>query len=357
MGKIICDVCGTSYPETATQCPICGCVRSGDSVTIAGDTHEVDTQKPAEYTYVKGGRFSKANVKKRNAGKPIYNVEPTQKPQRPAAKKEDGKKEELAAGTNKAKSKKSELGLIIVIIALLVAIAAVVVYITCSALGVFSPKNNNAGSETTDTIATVGTEESTEADIACETLEVDELSLDIVFTAVGQKEQINVFVTPENTTDRIIFYSEDADVADVNENGEVTAMGKGVTIIHIECGDQTAECSVTCDFDDDATDPENNTESTEPTQTDPTETTAPDVTYTEADFTLYSKDVTFYLSSCKSFNIYTGKIPAGLIVWKSNDEKVATVENGVVKFVGVGRAIISATYNGITLECIVRINY
>ena len=46
-----------------------------------------------------------------------------------------------------------------------------------------------------------------------------------------------------------------------------------------------------------------------------------------------------------------------MIVWKSNDEKVATVENGVVKFVGVGRAIISATYNGITLECIVRINY
>ena len=25
MSKIICDVCGTSYPDTAECCPICGC--------------------------------------------------------------------------------------------------------------------------------------------------------------------------------------------------------------------------------------------------------------------------------------------------------------------------------------------
>ena len=41
MSKIICDVCGTSYPETATQCPICGCVRSSDSVAVAGDAGDV----------------------------------------------------------------------------------------------------------------------------------------------------------------------------------------------------------------------------------------------------------------------------------------------------------------------------
>ena len=25
MSKIICDICGTTYPETAECCPICGC--------------------------------------------------------------------------------------------------------------------------------------------------------------------------------------------------------------------------------------------------------------------------------------------------------------------------------------------
>ena len=24
MNKIICDICGTSYPDTADSCPICG---------------------------------------------------------------------------------------------------------------------------------------------------------------------------------------------------------------------------------------------------------------------------------------------------------------------------------------------
>ena len=42
MSKIICDVCGTSYPESANQCPICGCVRSGDAVTVRGDTNNTE---------------------------------------------------------------------------------------------------------------------------------------------------------------------------------------------------------------------------------------------------------------------------------------------------------------------------
>ena len=61
MSKIICDVCGTSYPESANQCPICGCVRSGDAVTVRGDTNNTEVNTTGSYTYVKGGRFSKAN--------------------------------------------------------------------------------------------------------------------------------------------------------------------------------------------------------------------------------------------------------------------------------------------------------
>ena len=36
MSKIICDVCGTTYPDSATQCPICGCVRSADVEAVIG---------------------------------------------------------------------------------------------------------------------------------------------------------------------------------------------------------------------------------------------------------------------------------------------------------------------------------
>jgi cyclase len=52
MSKIICDVCGTSYPETATQCPICGCVRPGDAKSVKSGVSGTSSG----YTYVKGGR-------------------------------------------------------------------------------------------------------------------------------------------------------------------------------------------------------------------------------------------------------------------------------------------------------------
>ena len=64
MNKIICDVCGTAYQESATQCPICGCVRTTDLDDIILDNPVEGGSRT--YTHVKGGRFSKANVKKRN---------------------------------------------------------------------------------------------------------------------------------------------------------------------------------------------------------------------------------------------------------------------------------------------------
>ena len=61
MNKVVCYVCGTSYPENATQCPICGYVQTAES---SGSVNS----DAGGYTYVKGGRFSKANVKKRTQG-------------------------------------------------------------------------------------------------------------------------------------------------------------------------------------------------------------------------------------------------------------------------------------------------
>ena len=69
MGKIVCDVCGTSYSEAATQCPICGCVNLSVNEQIVVTDSENMNAHP-KYQHVKGGRFSTANVKKRNAQKP-----------------------------------------------------------------------------------------------------------------------------------------------------------------------------------------------------------------------------------------------------------------------------------------------
>ena len=77
MNKIVCDLCGASYPETAPQCPICGTAKSGAAKSTSGSE--------TGYAYVKGGRFSHANVRKRNAGnKELPRVVAPVKPQKPA---------------------------------------------------------------------------------------------------------------------------------------------------------------------------------------------------------------------------------------------------------------------------------
>ena len=46
MSKIICDICGTTYPDTADCCPICGCSKDaaaeflGEEITVDDVTRD-----------------------------------------------------------------------------------------------------------------------------------------------------------------------------------------------------------------------------------------------------------------------------------------------------------------------------
>ena len=326
MSKIICDVCGTSYPETASQCPICGCVRSGDPITVAGDTNEADIRPATSYTHVKGGRFSKSNVKKRNSGKQVYNAEP-----------------QVAKDDSKTQRKKSERGLIAVVVVLLLAIAAVVIYI---ALTIFNVKLPFSGAQADNTSSdgdtqTVQTTESTVLQVPCESLRVSDSV--IQFDKAGAAQLLNARALPENHTDEITFASGDVSIATVDKKGKITAVGNGETVITVRCGEQTAQCRVICTI------PE---ETTAPTVTEPT--------YTEKDLKFadngYGYEYTIPLSE-KSYNPYRGTIPVELVEFKSNDENVATVgPDGLITFVGKGRAIITAKYNDWEIQCILVIN-
>ena len=84
MSKIICDVCGTRYPDTAEQCPICGRIRDTAGRT-AEDVLIMDDAREESYQKVRGGRFSKSNVKKRTEGGVSYEQMPVQE-MKPARK-------------------------------------------------------------------------------------------------------------------------------------------------------------------------------------------------------------------------------------------------------------------------------
>ena len=62
---------------------------------------------------------------------------------------------------------------------------------------------------------------------------------------VGETAQLTAAVVPEGTTDVLVWSSGNPDVATVDENGLVTAVGPGRTVITATAGSVSAECSVT----------------------------------------------------------------------------------------------------------------
>lgn len=326
MSKIICDVCGTSYQETATQCPICGCVRPSDVVVVNNDVDEHQAQKSGTYTYVKGGRFSKANVKKRNLGMPPV-------PAEPAAQKEEP---EQAKG-------KSDKGLIIAVCALLLAIIAVVVYIALhffapGALGGSGTDPDSTGDTTASTTENTQstTSEPTVLEIPCVDIVVSKTV--VALDKVGAAHLLNVTTNPGNTTDPVIFTSSDDTVATVSDAGKIEAVGPGQAVITITCGIATAECRVQCDFEAESTDPTEQTE--EPTVADA------ELKLNRDDFTMSKRGETWKL--------YDGDIPVKQITWTSDNEKVVTIKDGVVTAVGTGSTKVHAEYNGKKVSCTVR---
>ena len=327
MSKIICDVCGTSYPETATQCPICGCARPGNIGALNDPAG--GQQSSGEYQFVKGGRFSKANVKKRNQGK-VY------APQSNDDDYRDG------GSSNK--------GLIIAIILLLVAIIAVGAFITFKLIS--SDDNTTVPQSTGNGVSVVPTEstgtggDTKPADIACEEINVNITNK--TFSNEGDRILLNVEKTPKDTTDPVTFETTDDNVATVSDSGLITAVGYGEAVITVSCGDARATVNVVCTFNkpEDITDP-----------TEPSVPVDPELTF---EFETYTGELDIQFSyKGESVNIYSGTVPVDQIQWSSEDEEVATFKDGVVTATGKNKPGTSyikiyAKYGDKEMECIVR---
>lgn len=366
MSKVICEVCGTAFPETAEQCPICGCVRSGEPAMLVNNAPVSGDTKAKEYAHVKGGRFSKANVKKRNSAAPVYADIPEEEtalePEDPV--EDDAIAESAAESTadaevDKEPKKKSALDvwLMVAIVILSLSIVAIVIYIAMSFYGCDLPFVNKPTESTAPTTAateptTVPTTEpatTTEPqEVACEDLRIDNNV--IALDKVGAAALLNIEVVPANCTDEITFVSSDEAVATVTESGKVVAVGNGSAVVTAVCGSVKLECMVNVALNEPTTEP-----ATEPTTAPTTEPTVPPTTkpagieLNRSDFSLLFKG--------DSWVLYDGPIPNADIKWTSRDERVVTVNNGKVVAVGPGYTWVYAEYNGVKTECIVHCNF
>lgn len=329
MNKIICDICGTSYPETAQQCPICGCT-SGEGVRVV-EAEEEATPK----TYVKGGHFSKSNVRKRNKAAAAAPVSvPEEQPQ-----KEDSNK-----------------GLLIAVLALVLCIIAVLIFIYVRFLMPQKPDHTDKN-ETTTSQSTEDTGGPAEV-IPCEGLTL-ETSL-VELAAAGEAQKLSVTPAPANTTDVLEYVSSDPTIASVAEDGTVTAVGPGQAVITVTCGGYQAKCRVVCNFDvqeetiPDITEDTEPSETTEPSEvTDPTEPSETTEPKEETTFKLNRSDITMKVG--ESWNLYNGEIAKNKIKWTSDNEAVAKIENGKVTAVGAGTTKVHGEYNGVKSTCIIRV--
>lgn len=277
MSKIICDVCGSRYPDTSSQCPICGCINNKAAKAVAETREPAEKIDLPERASTPGGRFSKANVNKRNQGK-VFTEEPAtrakrEKPQvKPQVPEEYDLEEEFEEEeSGKKRGAFVNALLVIVIIALLGVCAFIFVQFLMPSFFGSDPVIGPAE----PTVAV--TEAPTEApaptlppNVPCEKLVLAETT--VTLQEAGQVHPLNIQIMPENSTDGLIYISSNEEVATVDAEGKVTAVGEGSVVITAFCGGQQLECNVICNFSgapvEEETPAENQPEGEEPAATE-----------------------------------------------------------------------------------------
>lgn len=151
----------------------------------------------------------------------------------------------------------------------------------------------------------------------------------------------NSVVLSASGAENIEFSSGDESVATVTEDGTLQAVGAGTTVVTAKSGGQSATCQVTVE---------------EPTQ--PETPTTPETP--AKDLKIYSvwgggtvDDVSIKVGEKPPMKV-TGTDSA--VTWSMADTSIATVdENGTVTGVASGTTTLTATVDGQTLTCTVRV--
>lgn len=239
MNKVICEICGTSYPETAEQCPICGYTQDmGAALREELEIGDIPTPQPED-----DGKAPIPNDSQ-SAGEA--------EPEDVSEEYEDSEYDEEPRGS----SALLVMLLVVVIVALLAVTAFIGIrYVLPNVL----PEETTAPTVITEEPTTEATEPPT---VPCTNLVLTSGGT-VMLEREGQYWLLNVVILPVDSTDKLTYESSDETVATVNSEGRVTAVGNGEAVITIRCGEQALECRIICDIPEETTAPSD--ESTEPT--------------------------------------------------------------------------------------------
>lgn len=234
MGKVICDICGTSYPDTAEQCPICGCTRETAAQMLGSD-------------FQKAVKEEKPNKNRKTSSKKPKEIFDFDEVNNGAEEFED---DEEAVDQDEDYEEENEdrpntfavILLTILIVILLLAAGLLFFRFILPNMG-----NNDINVEPTVPMQNTLPVPTAPVGIPCETLVLSSDN-DHTFTAAGEWFLLHVSKVPSNSTDEIIYTSADENVATVTADGRIEAVSEGQTSISITCGEKTIEVAVKVDF-------------------------------------------------------------------------------------------------------------
>ena len=355
MNKIICDICGTSYPDTADCCPICGCSRDAADGILGGDLLE----QTAEETVQDSPR-----KRKEIFDYDEVNSEPEEESVTYAQTDYDEEEDE------EEEEEPRQNTLVVIVLTVLIALllmAAGFIFVRYFLPNLGSKAD--AGPQTTQETELASTE-TTVLSIPCQELYIIS-GKTVELNEEGQMFLLHVKASPENTTDKILFSSSDESVATVTEDGKITAVSEGETVITISCGVSVMECPVTVKYVEETTAateaavetvatgetvPEEGNDATEAKkETAATEATAAPQTNLK-NVTLKLKKTDIRLGVYYEYELLLDcDLEQNEVQWSSEHPYIASVdENGVVKAIKAGTTAITATYGDQKVQCIVR---
>lgn len=361
MSKIICDICGTTYQDSADKCPICGCAHDAAATLLGNDLLEENT---AEAPKAKSGRFSSRKKEifdydEVNAF--IQDTETVEVSYDPDEDEYDEYEEEPRHNTF----------VVILLTVLIVALLAVAGFLF---VRYFLPNMKSSEETVPPTTAaqlpTETTAAATQLEIPCQSLALTSGGT-ATLSQEGGYFLLHVIAMPEDTTDEIVFTSADESIATVTADGKITAVSEGETVIYITCGNSQLTCPVVCNFSGE-TEPE-----TEPTIVATEVEEVPEGTdetvdateaeegaeETEAASTIAPGDVVLKLKKedigLKVYYYVTLELDCELeaadVEWSSEHPHIASVdENGVVTAKKDGVTDIIVKYGDQEVRCKVR---
>lgn len=357
MEKIICDICGTTYPSSTECCPICGCSNTAAAELLGEEISDVDISLDE---FLEETEVQESTDVKKKAIFDFDEVNPDEDPQEETLDDEEVIEEDEDEDDDEEEDEDEEPrhnSFVVILLTVLIVIllgAAGFIFVRY-----FLP---NMGNE--ETVPTTEAVQQTDAPTTAATVPCEHMAMTNAgvaeLSAEGQQFLLHIKALPENTTDRIIYTSGDESIATVTEDGKITAVSEGETIIYISCGIQRIECPVIVKYVEETVPP--TTDAVEEETTASTEEeTVPEETEAKEDSGLKNVKLKLKRSDIQLGVYYSFRLELDCdldpeeVTWTSEHPHIAKVdEKGSVTAVKAGTTSVTAKYGDQEVKCMVR---